>query len=324
MKKLAAPLLLVLIALPSAAADKRQAVVAPSATPTPPGKPALQIPATLLSDAAKYKNLHVGATGGFAALRSKFLLNERARLATKSSSMHARLAAFLATPPPPSCPTPTIQTVLSDSPVSPGEEIVINGCGFGSAKPHVRLMGQFPNGFLELELVPPWKDHVLVAKVPGVTGVNDQPAKITVLRSDLTVGNQIPLGFQATRDLYWLQANDVSVGCSETGHCVPTSIPDGTVPGTMGGFHEINQNAPVIKVDSVVVHLANGWSLYNYEFDTADDLNHSDLAFATPPTGFEAGASSATINVVYSLMGHSGIRWSIFLFAIGPSGVSPH
>jgi hypothetical protein len=324
MKTFAGTLLLLVVALPTAAVEKRQAVIAPTVTPTPASKRALEIPAAMLSDAARYKNLHIGATGGFQALRSKLILSEKARVDGKSSAVRIHALRLLATPPPPSCPTPTIQAVLSDSPVSPGEEIVLNGCGFGSAKPHVRLMGQFPNGFLELEIVPPWKDHVLVAKMPAVTGVNDQPANITVVRSDFTIGNQVALGFQATRDLYWLTADDLIVGCSEVGHCVPMSIPDGTTPGTMGGYHQIDQTAPVIRVDTMQVHLLNGWTLYNYEFETADGFNLSDLAFAAPPSGFAAGAANATINVISTLIGHSAIRWGIFIFAIGPSGVRPH
>lgn len=322
MKCLAVALLL---ALPATAAENRPAVIAQAATPASTARrAALQISPTLLSDAAKYKNLRIGARGGFQALRLKLSESEKTRIDGKSAAVRAHLIGLLATPPPPSCPTPTIQAVLSVSPVSPGEEIVLNGCGFGSAKPHVRLMGQFPNGFLELELVPPWRDHVLVAKVPAVTGVNDQPANITVLRSDFTIGNQISLGFQATRDLYWLTADDVVVGCSEVGHCAPTSIPDGTVPGTMGGYHQIDQTAPAIRVDTMGVHLLNGWTLYNYEFDTADGFNLSDLAFAAPPSGFVGGTANTTINVISTLIGHSAIRWSIYLFAIGPSGVRPH
>ncbi len=243
--------------------------------------------------------------------------------------MRARLAGLPATPDLPSCPKPTIQAVLSNSPVSPGEEIVLNGCGFGAARPHVRLIGQFPNGFLELEILPPWRDRILVARVPATSGVSDQPARITVLRNDLTIGNDVPLGFRASRSVYWLQPEDVSISCAKRpGDCRPISIPEGTVPGTAGASHQVLAGdfllTSLLWTDTVSVHLANGWGLYDYGFATEDVMVQSELAFTKPPTGFVAGASSATLSIESILAGRSGIKWSLFLYAIGPTGTSPH
>ncbi len=315
--------LLLPLALSASAVENKPGATAPTPTPSPTVKKgSLQIPPSLLLEAAKYKNVRIGALGGLQALRTKLDQSEKTRIDAKNMTVRARLAGLLATPPPPSCPTPTIQAVLSDSPVSPGEEIVLNGCGFGAARPHVRLIGQFPNGFLELEIVPPWKDHVLVARVPAASGVLDQPARLSVLRNDLTIGNEVPLGFRASRSLYWLTKDDVALGCARPGYCGPVSIPAGSVEGTTGAVHEVDQPSPWIQVDTVSVHLVNGWTLYDYGYSTEDGLSHSDFAYATPPTGFVDGASTATIRVVSTLIGRSAIRWSLFLFAVGPSGVA--
>ena len=285
----------------------------PASLGTAPKAGAVQIPPALKSEADQYRNARAGLTGGLDAARAKYAQSEKTRIDAKIGSVRARMGSTPAGSPPPTCPKPTIKSVLADAPVSPGEIVVLNGCGFGSGPGHVRLMGQFPGGFLELVVQPPWRDNSLEVKVPDVSGVRDNASRITVLRSDNTIGNELPLPFQATRVVHQLPRSLAVVGCAQAGDC---NIDRGSHPGDHGfqwvdpvrvprhrpgGGLEPDRHPPgepARRLHALLLRFSS-WAVKG--------ANSAGIAYAKPPTGFSEGARSATLSVQTVMFGDAGV-----------------
>lgn len=295
----------------------------PASLGTAPKAGAVQIPPALKSEADQYRNARAGLTGGLDAARAKYAQSEKTRIDAKIGSVRARMGSTPAGSPPPTCPKPTIKSVLADAPVSPGEIVVLNGCGFGSGPGHVRLMGQFPGGFLELVVQPPWRDNALEVKVPDVSGVRDNASRITVLRSDNTIGNELPLPFQATRVVHQLPRSLAVVGCAQAGDCNRT---EAHIIGAMDhsgstlyACHVIDQAAVWNRTDTLQVNLPEGSALYSYGFSSwSPKTNRAGIAYAKPPTGFSEGARSATLSVQTVMFGDAGVCFTLDVFVLQP------
>lgn len=94
--------------------------------------------------------------------------------------------------------SPKITAVMPLSSCSPGGSIILKGEHFRLATGTLRLVGFFPDRYLELTDLE-WKEGSIGGQVPAITGVIDQPVHIQVVRADGKASNKIPCAFEATK-----------------------------------------------------------------------------------------------------------------------------
>jgi hypothetical protein len=251
-------------------------------------------------------------------------------------------------PTPDPCTTPKIQALSALSPLDPGDDVEIQGCGFGPAsqKGELRLLGDFPSA-VKLE-VSQWNGAHIKAKVPwGLKGYkDDSKAKLQVFRKDGKFSNGQTVGFRAAREIQLLRPSDVSFVCypSNLDNCtLATSHPlaDSQFFGgaTFAAKHigwEISKLAdcdgawPLANVrsssDSASVTLKNGWLLAGYAWWWRYEIN-LDYGFVDFPSGFQEGKASSTVKMAWKASTHDcakkrgGVSYRVDLYAIGPAGV---
>jgi hypothetical protein len=218
-------------------------------------------------------------------------------------------------PAPDQCSTPKINAVSAAPPVEPGEELIINGCGFGPTGGELRLVGSFPGGYLKLSKLQ-WFPHAINARVPMVSGVKDHTAKLQVVTSDLKISNQWPMTFRATREVVRLVLNNIQVQCdvfNQYTKC-PNYFPKFPT-STFGAFHG-SPTAYHSGTDKASISLRNGYVLAGYGWWWLGSSFALDV-----PAGFTEGAASSVVNLHFTHWKDGFGEYGMAIYAVGPVGV---
>ncbi len=260
------------------------------------------------------------AEAEFSAFRTGVLQNFARKLATENGVVRASASNLFPTAqPPPSapdqCTAPKITAVSAAPPLEPGEELIINGCGFGPVGGELRLVGNFPGGHLKLAKLR-WLPHAVNARVPIATGVKDQAAKLQVVTTNLKLSNPWLTTFRATRDVVRLTLNNIQVQCdvfNQYTKC-PGHFPK--FPGsTFGAFHG-SPTAYHSGTDRATIALRNGYVLAGYGWWWLGSSYALD-----PPGGFTEGASSSTVSMHFTHWADGFGEYGMAVYAVGPVGV---
>jgi hypothetical protein len=232
----------------------------------------------------------------------------------------------LPSPTPDSCATPKITQTSLGASLEPGQEFIVNGCGFGLKSPQseLRLVGAFPEtpgGYLKLEILE-WHGYAIHAKVPIVTG-NSQTATLQVVRKDLMLSNQIPVPFTPW-EVVMLRPNDVSVDCTaplSANECnLASTDPSSPWYGTVGIRHKTTYSGEPEDFDAFSATLKSPWTFVGYAWWWWG--NPPDRGYAALPFGFPNGSSSLKMSPVWASDWHSDIDLLFQLYALGPAGQS--
>jgi hypothetical protein len=222
---------------------------------------------------------------------------------------------------PDTCMSPKIQAISAAPPLAPGEELIVNGCGFGPKGGELRLVGNFPpKGYVTLALMKPWSGYALSARVPPVSGADqDKSARLQVVTKDLHVSNTLQVGFEPTPGFALLTPGDVFVKCAAAGR--------DTCPGysygygwTVGALHAVN-NAFFDGTDTVSVDLKNHWKIDGYGWEWEGRSATLDVQ------GYTDGAAKETLTFhmqIWTSLLQGGLIYRWNLYATGPLGVSMH
>lgn len=267
-------------------------------------------------------------TADFTTFRAQYLDALRSKRQTQASAARAK-GPLVAPPPseaPDTCTAPKITAVSASPPVEPGEEIILNGCGFGGSHPSndLRLVGGFPTGFVKLQVLK-WHNHAVQAKVPALTGVKDDAAaKLQLVTKDLQLSNTIPMPFRAARDVVELGAGDVQVQCKLENKYVKCPSSDKVTLSAFHGWPQLSTPATVhvASADMATIALKNSYVLAGYAWWWYGLNGVVDF-----PAGFVEGASSAQVKMNFSYwvsQKQKGIAsYGVRMYAVGPIGV-PH
>jgi hypothetical protein len=248
--------------------------------------------------------------------------------------------------PPSPAPATTPQVTQFHGPGSSGGVLpygyyLITGSGFGTQMGEVHMLGSFPGAWWQGPQNPYpgpwgpipggvllntfyWSSGAIGVYVPFMTGVQDQTVQLVVKRpssNGFTSSAPFSTPFVALQDTRNLDPEDVTVNCGPlTRECQLA----GYAWAMSVSKNFAGPGPPVTGTDTLQVQVENGWALKSMEAHTFN-LYGSTIS---SPTGFTPGASSATIQVAYSLidptcsvcyeMGHR-----VGLTVQGPLGV-PH
>lgn len=264
----------------------------------------------------------------FSVTRTRILDKEKSRLAAEN----ARLA-FVAqdnmkmapTPTPDPCTQPRITAMSGAPPLEPGEQIILNGCGFGlrnSASELRFVSNDFPGGFLKLQILH-WQGNAIQAVVPPISGVKDQPAKLQIVRKDLQVSNEWPASFYATRDVTKLSLAHLTQTCSSGGGYKECPYSFASSGWTFSGYHGSGDSdkAYYSGTDTVSGDLKNqcvlagiGWVWFG----------SNGTLTADPTATTVTGNAHLSVNLPWVLGDHGGVAYAVDLYALGPVGVPCH
>jgi hypothetical protein len=227
-------------------------------------------------------------------------------------------------PTPDPCASPKISQTSLGTSLEPGQEFIVNGCGFGAKSPQseLRLVGTFPEtpgGYLKLEVLE-WHGYAIHAKVPIVTG-KSQTAKLQLVRKDLMLSNQIPVPF-APWEVVMLRPQDVSVKCfapNSVNECnLASTDPSSFWYGTVGIRHKTSDSHES-EFDSFSATLKSPWTFVGYAWWWWDP---PDRGYAHSPSGFLNGSSSLNMRAAWGSWTHGEIDRLFQLYAFGPAGQS--
>ncbi|HEY3124914.1 MAG TPA: hypothetical protein VGK70_12755 [Thermoanaerobaculia bacterium] len=248
-----------------------------------------------------------------------------------------------------------MKAISASLPLDPGDDVSVQGCGFGLKAPgsDLRLMGDFPGGFIKLE-TKTWNGYSITARVPDVKGAKDDPnAKLQVVLKDSTFSTWQTAGFRASREVLKLKPWDVDFHCTPyldvdicdlaTNHLLADSQFFG------GATFAARHDAPHVEYagdypckefphigfrinpsDSAAVSLKNGWVLAGYAWWWRYQIT-PNLGYVEAPLGFHEGAKSSNIVVESVAVAddcekppkRGGVSYRVDLYIIGPAGV-PH
>lgn len=240
-------------------------------------------------------------------------------------SLAAQLKPMLQAP---GCSPPQIQALSAALPVEPGEELIVNGCGFGTQAGELRLVGNFPGGHLKLDILA-WYDHAISARLPAVSGVLDQTAQLQVVTSALKLGNTHATAFRATRHVVKLEESDFQITCTGTDYddCHwpwNVGLMGGTTdtgPRSFGATHHVNSKGELnLGIDTAKFSLGNGYVLAGHWWSWISP--HGNSQAAMDASGYAFGQPSGSIRTVFTVVG-TGVQYWHVVYAIGPVGLSP-
>lgn len=241
-----------------------------------------------------------------------------------------------------------VEGVQATPPLDPGEWVLVQGCGLGTSPGKLRLTGDFPGGYQDLD-IKHWAPTQVSAQLPMVAGVGDMPAaRLQLVRQDGKFSNLLDVGgFRATREVKRIHPNDVIVTCGaswpgDDAECImakshPLSesqfFGGATFAAKHGDHVEATCESALDKLgrakehtDAAAVSLANGWVLAGYAW-WWNPLTGN--VYVLPPSGFNVNASSASVSMqwganVNKCLGpqDSQVRYRVDLYGVGPKGVS--
>ncbi len=237
--------------------------------------------------------------------------------------------------PTPGCATPKITQVSAAPPLDPGDEIILNGCGFGGAGggSELRLVGNFPGGYAKFK-ASVWHDDAIKAVLdPSIRGAFDQNAQMQVVRGDLKLSNQVPIAFRAAREVVLFEEkNTINVACggdASSGHFNHCRTPFQSgmslpIPSdfTMLGAHWVNDgDLDNEGTDEIRLNLANGFKTCGYGWEWW--YEYPGTGYAHAPQGYADGKTSLTLKVAWGFT-RDGLQYHVDVYAIGPAGVPYH
>ncbi len=199
-----------------------------------------------------------------------------------------------------SCSTPRIDKV--EGLVMPGGLVNIYGCGFGGGNERgtIRLVGNFPGGFLVLT-GGEWFDDFAAGVLPTVSGVVDQRAKIQLTRRNQPIGEPYAVQFTATREHILLPYTAIPTSCGDAAWYNSCNERGFKIMGGRefdcsgwsfcGSHNNQHPRQGTIRVDAFNLTLKNGWV-----FDTLDYWYNYSILKGQPSTisirGFEDGPAN--------------------------------
>ncbi len=242
-----------------------------------------------------------------------------------------------------------VDSIQASPPLDPGEEVWIHGCGFGTNPPggEVRLLGDFPGGYLKLQIAG-WRNHRIAARMPKVGGVPDMPAaRLQIVRRDGKTSSWVDVGgFRASRERRTIHPRAVNPQCATVSnkddcklaashplaessfygnssfaarHRVTTPFNCDSAVNRLGKWTE--------RTDRAHVSLANGWKITGSSWWWTKLEGDSKVS---APTGIQKGASSANVQIDWGLFTVkcggplvSDVRYKLEIYAEGPKGI-PH
>lgn len=237
--------------------------------------------------------------------------------------------------PTPGCATPKITQVSAAPPLDPGDEVILNGCGFGAGGgSELRLVGNFPGGYAKFK-ASVWHDDAIKAVLdPSVRGAFDQNAQMQVVRGDLKLSNQVPIAFRAAREVVLFEEkNTINGACGgdkSGGHfnqCrVPFQGPGLSIPMpdsfTMGGVHWVNDgDLDNEGTDVLSLSLANGWKTCGYGWEWW--FEYPGTGYADAPQGYADHRTSLTLKMNWGFT-RDGMQYHVDVYAMGPAGTPYH
>ena len=214
------------------------------------------------------------------------------------------------------CPTPKIEGIFHISPVEPGEEFFIKGCGFGKEGTARLEMNEKTVDLIAIA----WNEYQIHVKVPeSLVGVADQDTVVLKVYPPGKVSQPwYPIKFRARRIFDGLEYQDVSVECfgGSGDYCDQGS--------TVGARHQASGLG--LGTDRVhIPQLKNGWKYLSSHFHFSCGSN------GTPGTELceavvkeVAPTSSAQITEVVCLFAGKGLATLSYQYSVvmeGPSGV---
>ncbi|MCM3878376.1 MAG: IPT/TIG domain-containing protein [Thermoanaerobaculia bacterium] len=259
----------------------------------------------------------------FSATRMKLLDKEKLRLSQKRAKVGSHFPHVLNSglaPTPDSCSKPKITDISAAPPLEPGDEITLNGCGFGLKDPasDLRFLGDFPGGFQKLQIVQ-WHGNAIRAVVPPLSGVKDQFSKLQVIRKDLQFSNEIPAEFHAARDVTKLTLADLKQTCS-AGHYHDDCAANAS--HTLRGLHQTD-TAYRSGIDTVTGNLKNGCVLVGFAWEWWG--NAGGVLKADPMTTIVLDSASISVSFPFVLLSPKGlVDYKMDFWALGPVGVPCH
>lgn len=195
--------------------------------------------------------------------------------------------------------------------VRPYDYYLITGSGFGTQTGQVHMLGNFPGAWWEGPQNPypgpwgpipggvrlnvfHWLPRAIAVYVPWMTGVQDQSVQLVVVRASSATSAPLSTPFVALRETRSLHPEDVDVTCGpSTTEC---QLAGYAWAMSVSKSHP-SEGPPVTGTDELEAQVENGWVMKSMEVLA---FPH-DGATVSYPTGFAPGATSATIQVEYSL-----------------------
>ena len=163
-----------------------------------------------------------------------------------------------------------------------------------------------------------WNDHLVMVSIPdSLSGLREQDALVSVVRSDGSASNKTTVHFVPVLEMKALSAGDPALipVCSmgaDINDCDP--VPGRTFDGVHANAIDIS---PDVGTDKVKVSLKNGWVLREKEWEVGDWLAGGG-ATLTYPVG--AANTDVTMHFLVNPLGY--IRYYAIFLIEGPKGVS--
>ncbi len=230
-------------------------------------------------------------------------------------SLSPSVAAALADAVPDACPhAPQITGMLLGSLIEPGGPVILFGCGF--VNPEVRLLGQFPGGYVTLK-PDKWTGKGFAGWIPdGITGVPDHEAALQVV-TNAGSSNEWKVQFTADRAIHTLTLHEVTADC-DNGDWTEDHCPRSDCNVSLCAVHQLNVPGAASGSDQVWANLKNGWTDYKHGFTQYWE----GLTEGSNAAGSYVGSDvRPTMKVDWHVSGWSYISYRVKFKIIGPVGV---
>ena len=223
--------------------------------------------------------------------------------------------------PPTPCAGPHIASVSTGSnPIYPGmAAFLAGGACFGAQQGSGKLRFEWmSDGGSFTPPVTLWNDHLVMISIPdSLTGLREQDAHVSIVRSDGSTSNKITVHFTPLLEMKTLSAGDPTLipVCSmgaDINDCDP--VQGRTFDGVHSNTVDITDDH---GTDKVKVSLKNGWVLRSREWEVG---NWATGGGAT--INFPVGVSNADVTMGFHVHPFGYIRFYSIFFIEGPRGVS--
>ena len=195
------------------------------------------------------------------------------------------------------------------------------------------VVNQF-GGYLALD-IKIWTDEVILAKLPPMDSVVDQPANLMIVRENGERSPFYPVEFRATRDIQAVvgkflsqvttsQRTDYDVFDAGDLYCNITDPATGNgtygVRVSFGAYHatEYDINAHYKGHDVWTLNLINGWVTSSWSIGRTSDSSSGEFSVAN---GIVLGSPTISLDVDWDISGYTEILgYSTYILATGPKG----
>ena len=220
--------------------------------------------------------------------------------------------------------------MVQTPPLSPGDQILILGEGFGGSEDGpptppvgslVRLNGYFPGGHLTLEVLR-WAPVYILARVAPISGYPDQGIVTIQVMCGQFGSNQVDSSFEATREVRAVRREDYQVlVCHDAD--LEENFCNLNFPNTGGFEGHHNYTDGECGHDQVRVVLGHHFVLQGAYLAA----NPAHLTSQEPPavsasfSGLQPGAARSGIRIDWCYDGLGGIDYLFSVYAVGPAGL---